>query len=124
MNKLTLQLQSCETQKNTKSAASFIIAKHLEKANTMNVSQSQDQKSWMDVLAEMADKPIQEAQPTEEDSAPMSPDPRCNHRSKLVTGLPQQLKDSQTELEKERERLRSNYLHRRAETTLFEQKYG
>ena len=53
---------------------------------------------------------------------PESPDPRRNHRSKVVKGLPKEAPED--ELEAERRRLRENYMVRRAQDYLSEKKYG
>merc|ERR1719498_274919 len=88
--------------------------------NSKNRSSTQQSDNWMDLLIQM-DIKQKEPKPILEE-APMSPDPRFNHNSKLVTGL----KNVQTEeeLEKERQRLRKQYLGNRAETVLFENKHG
>ena len=65
------------------------------------------------------------APPASKDSkerAPDSPDPRMNHRSEVVKGLPKQA--SEDELEAERSRLLENYMMRRAQACLEEKKYG
>ena len=58
------------------------------------------------------------------DQAPESPDPRCHHRSKLIIGNENEVKQSEEEREKEFARLRKQYLHNRAATVLHEQKFG
>ena len=77
--------------------------------------------SWLNLLDELANKPVvEEAQEAEQ--APDSPDPRMNHRSKLVRGLSKDL--SANDLEEERKRLRENYMGFRAESVLHEKKFG
>merc|ERR1719473_289399 len=77
--------------------------------------------SWLNLLDELANKPAEEEKEPEE-SAPDSRDPRMNHRSKIVQGLPQDL--SEADLEAERQRLRESYLYRRAATVCYEKQYG
>ena len=68
-------------------------------------------------------RPVQEPS-TPENEAPESPDPRCHHRSKLVKGIPQEVRESTTELVEEQRRLREYYKGMRAESSLFESKFG
>merc|ERR1711981_1005213 len=68
------------------------------------------------------DKKAKVPQQSCDEEAPMSPDPRFNHNSKLISGL--KSVKSEQELEQERQRLRKQYLGNRAETVLFENKFG
>ena len=76
--------------------------------------------SWLNVLEVMVNTPPVVELPKE--VAPESPDPRRNHRSKVVKGLPKEAPED--ELEAERRRLRENYMVRRAQDYLSEKKYG
>ena len=62
--------------------------------------------------------------PTPENEAPESPDPRSHHRSKLIRGIPQEVKESTEDLVQEHKRLRDYYKGMRAESSLHERKYG
>ena len=78
--------------------------------------------SWLNILDELANKPIEEEVLEQKEEAPESPDPRMNHRSKLVRGLSKDL--SAQDLELERKRLREAYMGLRAESVLHEKKFG
>merc|ERR1739844_633546 len=97
------------------------LGEPLHKTQTMQSRGMSTGSSFYDILERMANEPPKEES---HDEAPLSPDPRFNHRSKLVTGICNNVKQSEEELEAERQRLRKNYLNNRAETVLFEQKYG
>ena len=92
----------------------------IEKKSTRPTSSG----SFQDMLEQIANQPIIEEEPVKDDEAPQSPDPRCHHRSKLITGISKDIKENEEELEKERQRLRKLYLNNRAETVLYESKYG
>merc|ERR1711981_1257605 len=64
------------------------------------------------------DKKAKVPQQSCDEEAPMSPDPRFNHNSKLISGL------KSVKSEQELQRLRKQYLGNRAETVLFENKFG
>lgn len=77
--------------------------------------------SWLNILDELANKPIKEEVQEQNEEAPESPDPRMKHRSKLVRSLSKDL--SAEDLELERKRLRETYMGLRAESVLHEKKF-
>merc|ERR1712228_1001918 len=95
----------------------------IQNRKTQPTLQRDSNSSWLNLLEEMANQPAQQEE-SMNDFAPMSPDPRFNHKSKIVPGLPMEIKQSEEELEQERARLRKQYLGNRAETVLFESKHG
>ena len=57
----------------------------------------------------------QEKSPRIENQAPESPDPSCNHRSKVVYGISPSIKEKSATLREEQERLREIYFNNKAE---------
>ena len=99
----------------------LLLSEKIAKSLTKKI-RPMTQGTFQEYLAAQANAPLEEDSPLE--FAPNSPDPRFNHSSKLIVGIPAEVKKSEEELEKERARLRKQYLNNRAETVLFETKYG
>merc|ERR1712032_196883 len=119
MSSLKIQLHSAKTVQQSNSSQA--LNEPLHKSQTEKSRLTSTGSSFYDILEQMANAP---AEQDDQDMAPMSPDPRFNHTSKLVSGICATKKQSEEELEAERQRLRKQYLANRAETVLFEQKYG
>merc|ERR1712003_340701 len=82
MSNLQLQLHSTKTVQLSNSSQS--LNESLHKSQTMQSRPLTTGSSFYDILEQMANAP---AKQESQDEAPMSPDPRYNHRSKLVTGI-------------------------------------
>ena len=87
MSSLKLQLHSAKTVQQSNSAQN--LSEPLHKTQTMYERPQTTGSSFYDILEQMANAPAKEEQ---QDEAPMSPDPRFNHRSKLVTGISSDVK--------------------------------
>merc|ERR1712110_169243 len=98
------------------------LIKLIQSQEKKKTHKREDSKNWIDLLDQLANKPVEEENQGDMEEAPLSPDPRFNHNSKLVTGICKM--QTEDEIEKERERLRKQFMVNRAETVLLKEKHG